>query len=99
MTLDELKTLLALNGKQRIPYAEEEIFDNKDLYTCYLDEICKNTYWINQLTSTESGSLSAIAYLYAKLEIGSRWMEAEPVIATSNRYIASRYNDTFGTNI
>jgi hypothetical protein len=74
MTLKELKILLVLNGNQRIPYAEDEIFSNKSLYTLYLKKVC------NEYVIDGSSDLPRLVYLYATDAIKDRWLEAERVI-------------------
>jgi hypothetical protein len=82
MTLDELKLLLTLNGQQRIPYAEEEIFFSKPLYTYYLEEISKNYNWFHAYDRECISDLEWLACRYAKDVIKGRWLEVESVIAT-----------------
>jgi hypothetical protein len=100
MALDELKTLLALNGNQRIAHLEKEIFADEKLYTCYLESICSKYVEYEAYEPGKPGDLSWLAYMYAGEVIKGRWPEAEAVIAT-DRYWAYRYNVnvTFGTNL
>jgi hypothetical protein len=82
MTLDELKMLLALNGNQRIPYAEEEIFADKILYKVYLVHL---RHCVSDLVSFEEDIevFSWLAFEYARMEIKGRWPEAETIIVTN----------------
>jgi hypothetical protein len=107
MTLGELKTLLALNGRQRIPYAEVEIFADKELCICYLIELNRAKHWsIDSINSWPEDAdifdidkFSAyLVYSYARYAIKNRWPEAEHIIKTGIIYIGA-YNDHFGTNI
>jgi hypothetical protein len=78
MTVDELKTLLALNGQQRILYAEEEIFTNSELYTCYVLEFgsrCRIKF--------NTPNIAWITFRCAELLIKDRWPEAENLIAST----------------
>jgi hypothetical protein len=93
MTLDELKTLLALNGNQRILHLESEIFSNEEIYTYYINKLVEKdtAYYPNSY-------VVYLIYYYIHRIIRKRWPEAEDVIAT-NRSYADKYNDAFGTNI
>jgi hypothetical protein len=85
MTLDELKTLLALNGQQRIPYAENEIFGNIELTDVYLKSLCysrRHRPWSNSC-------IAWYAYWYAAHVIKGRWPEAELLIKSDK--IARNY--------
>jgi hypothetical protein len=81
MTLDELKMLLALNGNVRIPYAEEEIFTSKDLYTYYLIELSKDKPWFRYFDITDpSADTVFLIYRYSREILKVRWLEAECVV-------------------
>jgi hypothetical protein len=82
MTLDELKTLLALNGQQRIPYVEVEIFASKELYAWYLHELCKHKCW-EEIYTMEPDLYCFLAYSYADFILDGRWPEAETLIASN----------------
>jgi hypothetical protein len=78
MTLDELKTLLALNGNQRLAHLESEIFANKDLCIQYLDGLSKKYVW--------AFSLKYHMYRYPLIAVRlsqDRWPEAERLIASN----------------
>jgi hypothetical protein len=81
VTVDELKTLLALNGQQRIPYMESEIFVDKELYTFYLEHICSKYSWFFE--DTISRTPTHLAFLYACEIIKDRWPSAEGIIIAS----------------
>jgi hypothetical protein len=83
LNIDELKILLTLNGQQRLPHLESEIFASRDLYTCYLDALCKDYDWYENYSNYGIG---CIAYRYSKSVIKGRWPEAEKVIATSPQF-------------
>jgi hypothetical protein len=97
MTLNELKTLLALNGNQRLPHLEEEIFADKSLYTVYVVSLCKNFDRL-ELYKKRIENISWLIFRYATSILKSRWPESELVIA-KDRYYADWYNKCFGTNI
>jgi hypothetical protein len=78
MTLDELKTILVLNGNQRIPYAEVEIFENPKLTNIYLHSISSEYKWYFGINYCSD--VPWTAYRYAKNVIKGRWIEAEPLI-------------------
>jgi hypothetical protein len=85
MTLNELKTLLALNGQQRIMYAENEIFGNIELTDAYLKSLCYNVHIKNRFRWRPNNNIRSIAWLaywYAAHVIKGRWLEAEPLIKT-----------------
>jgi hypothetical protein len=82
MTLDELKTLLALNGNVRIPYAEDEIFVDKELYLYYLEALCKEYEWYKYYTPLDDTEHAWLALNYSNYIIKGRWIEAESIIAT-----------------
>jgi hypothetical protein len=77
MTLKELKILLALNGNQQIPYAEEEIFNSKELSLIYLLAISEDLLWHKDYTYED---IPHLAYNYAIDIIKGRWPEAEKLI-------------------
>jgi hypothetical protein len=81
MTLADLKTLLALNGNQRLPHLEVEIFADIILYTCYLESICSKYVWYKSYHKDRSGDLAWLVYVYTYNVIKDRWVEAEAVIA------------------
>jgi hypothetical protein len=83
MTLDNLKMLLALNGKQRIHYMEPEIFASKRLYKRYLNNICSAYDFYNEYTDVSPGTL---IYYYSWDIIKGRWPEAEKVIANDSNW-------------
>jgi hypothetical protein len=86
MTLAELKTLLALNGQQRIPYAEEEIFSTDELYEFYLESISSKHIWFEDYIKDGMAGLSWIAYSYAHEVIKGRWLAAERIILTEKDF-------------
>jgi hypothetical protein len=90
MTLDELKTILALNGNKRLPHLESEIFTSSELYTCYLESLCSKYWWFESYIPDAAGQLPWLAVRYAREVIHSRWPEAEKVIATDPEW-AYRY--------
>jgi hypothetical protein len=115
MTLDELKTLLALNGNQRLAHLEEEIFADKELYTYYLKSIS---------TMRFTNDVGSMIRNYAIFVIGGRWPEAEKMILenpydvyfyttdiikgrwpegeaviATNPTFAQWYNEDFGTDL
>jgi hypothetical protein len=78
MNRDELKMLLALNGNQRLPHLEEEIFSDENLYSYYLVEICNIYIWCCHYSNCDD--YAGLAHMYAMDVIGDRWPEAEAVI-------------------
>lgn len=86
MTLNELQILLALNGNERIEYAECEIFANIELYTCYLESICSDKWWMFDYDKDGTGELAWLAYMYASDVIDDRWLEAEPIVVTDSKW-------------
>jgi hypothetical protein len=91
MTIDELKMLLALNGNQRIPYAENEIFGNTPLYFYYITALTEKYDWVTQHALSVAGPLDDLdikwlAFRYAYAIIGKRWPEAEKIIITNAHY-------------
>jgi hypothetical protein len=92
--ITELKVLLALNGRQRIPYAEEEIFSNRSLYSEYLKELCKDFECYNLFVNGTDADLAGLADYYADEIIDGRWLAAEHIIATNGTWAVS-----YATNI
>jgi hypothetical protein len=83
MTLDELKTLLALNGQQRLPHLETEIFADITLYTCYLESLCSKYEWYRHYDTKDPLDIGWLVLSYAELVIQGRWPEAEHIIITT----------------
>jgi hypothetical protein len=91
MTVDDLKMLLALNGNNRIPHLEEEIFTSEELYNCYICELSKGKMWYSQHNEIDGNNISLWLFFYAKYTMESRWPEAEHIIAKS-RVVSNYYN-------
>jgi hypothetical protein len=92
MPLDELKTLLALNGNARIPHLEDEIFANKELYTWYLVELNKDKEWFSEFDPCEPSDIIWLACSYANDVIKGRWTEAE-VLIMADPWLACMYSE------
>jgi hypothetical protein len=87
MTIDELKIMVTLAGGRLLHY-EREIFVDKELYVCYLQELDKIVNFLNE--DFTDNQVFWFLYHYSLNIIDSRWMEAEAVIAT-NPYYAYLY--------
>lgn len=85
ITINELKILLSLNGNQRLPHLEEEIFFSRELTVIYLERLLQehdaeinlksnknNTY--SDYTITD---VSRAIYVYSRNKIKGRWLIAE----------------------
>lgn len=96
ITLDELKLLLSLNGNQRLPHLESEIFSGTiEMRNFYLE--CMTRFRLDNRGLTEyvafdhariRGQYDAewAVYMYSKLVIKGRWKEAECVFAINSTW-------------
>jgi hypothetical protein len=81
MALDELKTLLALNGNARIPHLESEIFSDPDLYQFYFTKLSHSTaLGFDIITKCD---IARFVYMYADM-MSFRWIEAEQFVSTQS---------------
>ena len=89
--MDDIKLMITLAGKQRLPHLEADIFANHDLTCFYLNTLCKDEQWYSAAIETPY-SCAWTAYLYARHIIKGRWVEAEAVIDIHHR---RAYNISF----
>lgn len=85
---DELRFLIILNSKQRLPHYEKEIFTNESLTATYV----KQLLGLKKLRF----SLPTALHMYARDIMKSRWIEAETIILKSPEttfyYVTDVYN-------
>jgi hypothetical protein len=84
-TCKDLKILLSLNGNNRLPHLEKEIFSSRELYTLYLCKLAE-TCDISVYDVEEIDDMCWVIYSYSKYVIHARWPEAESVILLNLRW-------------
>lgn len=75
MSIDELKTIIALSGNKRLPDLEEEIFSDTEATMLYLSAIDAD-----KRKCTQPSLIPMFARHYAMYVIGSYWPVAEHLI-------------------
>jgi hypothetical protein len=86
VTLDELKTLLALNGNQRIEYAESEIFADNIMCVHYLHEVTRH----HIQEGPENYDIKFLILECSEYVIKGRWPETEHIII-DDAFYSSQY--------
>lgn len=87
IVLEELKLLLSLNGDQRLPHLEKEIFTNRCLTVYYLERLIIDLNEGTQIsiirdkTKTTANDLAWAVYIYSKYKIKDKWPIAEKFLS------------------
>ena len=76
ITVDEIKLLMKLNGGQRLPHLENEIFSKFETGCAYLNEIRSKKLHISSASHGTCNPGYTIC-AYALYVINGRWFEAE----------------------
>lgn len=83
----ELKTLIDVSGKNRLPQYEEEIFSDNMTALYYIDTLCLGEEWH---IPDDIGALPLSCYCYADAVMRCHWPAAE-VIISRNAISAALY--------
>lgn len=83
--IDNIKSLIVLNGNRRIPEFEKEIFASDELTKIYLSMIAE-IVWPGYNVNIDL-NISSTVYVYTKYHThGERWHQAESCILQSPEY-------------
>ena len=75
----DIKLMIALAGNQRLPHLEADIFADFELTCCYLNTLCKDEDWLEEVDTNYRSARAA--YCYSVHILDARWSEAEPIIS------------------
>ena len=81
----DIKLMITLAGKQRLPHLEADIFADSEVACFYLRTLCKDEEWHFSTRETPY-ELARNTYFCAKHIINGRWLEAERIIASHGRW-------------